>query len=85
MRVRFHKKFIKRLAKLPVKVEDAFYARLEIFRTNKFDSILNNHSVDKVFPNRRSINITGDYRAIFEDNDDNVIFITIGTHSELYS
>lgn len=85
MHVRFHKKFIKRLAKLPAKVEDAFYARLEMFRANKFDSMLNNHSVDKVFPNCRSINVTGDYRAIFEDNDDSIIFTTIGTHSELYS
>jgi mRNA-degrading endonuclease YafQ of YafQ-DinJ toxin-antitoxin module len=85
MRVRLHKKFIKQLAKLPIKVEDAFYTRLEIFRVNKFDTILNNHSVDKVFPNSRSINITGDYRAIFEDCGDSIIFTAIGTHSELYS
>lgn len=85
MHVRLHKKFIKQLAKLPIKIEDAFYARLEIFHANKFDSILNNHSVDKVFPNSRSINITGDYRAIFEDYGDSIVFTTIGTHSELYS
>lgn len=47
--------------------------------------ILNNHSVEKVFIDCRSINITGDYRAIFKKEEDgSVVFITMGTHSELY-
>ncbi len=28
--------------------------------------------------------ITGDWRAIFEDENDDINFIAIGTHSELY-
>lgn len=31
-----------------------------------------------------SIDVTGDYRAIFEEHNDKTIFILIGTHSELY-
>jgi len=46
--------------------------------------LLNNHDVSKVYTGCRSINITGDYRAIFQDEGEIVIFITIGTHSELY-
>lgn len=84
MEVKFHKNFNKKFSKLPVKVQEQFYERLEIFFQNKFDKVLNNHSVDKAFPNCNSINISGDYRAIFEDHDNMAIFITIGTHSELY-
>lgn len=84
MSVHFSKNFIKHLAKLPIKVQMQFYKRLELFQENKFDPILSNHSVDKAFSNSRSINITGDYRAIFRENGEVATFIDIGTHSELY-
>lgn len=84
MEVKFHKNFKKKFKKLPVKIQEQFYERLGMFFENKFDKVLNNHSVEKVFPNCNSINVSGDYRAIFEDQGDLVIFITIGTHSELY-
>lgn len=84
MEVKFHKNFKKKFKKLPVKIQEQFYEHLELFFQNKFDKTLNNHSVDKAFPNCNSINVSGDYRAIFEDQGNLVIFITIGTHSELY-
>jgi addiction module RelE/StbE family toxin len=84
MEVAFHKQFKKKLEKLPRKIRDQFYDRLELFIKNQNHKILHNHSVDKAFSNCRSINVTGDYRAIFEENQNTVTFIIIGTHSELY-
>lgn len=84
MQIRFHKKFVKRLNKLPTKVQKAFHYKLEVFTLNKFDVSLNNHTLNSPFKNKRSINITGDYRAIFEEFEDKIFFISIGTHSELY-
>lgn len=84
MEVRFHKNFKKKFKKLPIKIQEQFYERLELFFQNKFDKILNNHSVDKAFSNCNSINVSGDYRVIFEDQGNLAVFITIGTHSELY-
>jgi len=84
MEIKFKKRFQKDFKKLLPKIKEKFYERLEIFINNKFDIILNNHSVNKAFSDCRSINITGDYRAIFKDDGDVVVFITIGTHSELY-
>jgi len=84
MEIKFKKRFQKDFKKLLQKIKDKFYERLEVFTNNKFDIVLNNHSVDKVFSDCRSINITGNYRAIFKDDGDVVVFITIGTHSELY-
>jgi addiction module RelE/StbE family toxin len=85
MNVRFHKKFEKKFAKLPKKIQDKFYTRLKIFTKNPYDSTLNNHPVDPEYPGWRSINITGDYRALFDIvSDDLIVFMIIGSHSELY-
>ena len=84
MKAKLHKNFQKKFDKLPLKIQEHFYERLDIFLENKFNKLLNNHSVEKRFPNCRSINVSGDYRAIFEDRGDEAIFITIGTHSNLY-
>jgi len=79
-KIRFQKDF----KKLPPKIKNRFYDRLSLFLQNKFDPILNYHPVEKAFPGCRSINVTGDYRAIFKEERDTAIFITIGSHSELY-
>ena len=84
MRITYKKQFDKDFKKLPLKIKEQFYERLNLFLQNKFDKILNNHLVDKAFPNCRSINVSGDYRAIFQERGDTAIFITIGSHSELY-
>lgn len=77
--------FKKAFDKVPAKVQKQFYDRLRIFMDNKFAPVLNNHSVDPTFPAARSINITGDYRALFIEEGDDITFVILGTHSELYS
>ena len=85
MRPNYNKDFEKQFRKLPKKIQDRFDERLKIFLENKFHPLLNNHSVEKRFPGCRSINVTGDYRAIFKEvSSDTVIFMLIGTHSEFY-
>jgi addiction module RelE/StbE family toxin len=82
--IRYKKCFEKDFKRLPEHIRERFLERIALFLANKSDRILNNHSVDHVFKDCRSINVTGDYRAIFEDYGDVVVFIAIGTHSELY-
>lgn len=85
MRVIFHKRFIKCFSKLPSKAQDVFYKKLIIFYDDKFNIALNNHSLSGKHSDKRSINITGDYRAIFKEQENgDVVFLLIGTHSELY-
>ncbi len=79
-----HGNFKKKFKKLPLPVRSRFKERLCLFLENKFNPILNNHSVNVTFPGCRSINVTGDYRAIFKEEGEDIIFINIGTHSELY-
>jgi len=84
MIIRYHRLFEKDFDKLPRNVQLKFYERVELFRTGTFHPLLNNHSVEKRFPGCRSINVTGDYRAIFSERGDTALFVRIGTHSELY-
>ncbi len=84
MKVIFEKRFEKQLGKLSQKIISHFYERLRLFSNNKFNPILSNHSVDPIYPGCRSINITGNYRAIFYETENSVTFIAIGTHPQLY-
>ncbi len=84
MKVIYQKSFDKDFIKLSVKIQDQFYSRIELFIEDKYNVVLNNHSVDPTYPGCRSINITGDYRAIFSEQGDVVTFVAIGTHSQLY-
>ncbi len=84
MRVVYKKDFVKQFKKLSLKTQMQFYDRLKLFFENQFDPRLHNHAVDNAFRGCYSINVTGDYRSIFQKEGDMVIFLSIGTHSELY-
>lgn len=85
MKIDYYRKFVKKLNKLPPKIKNKFYEKLRLFGKDSSNKVLNNHSVGYIYPNWRSIDITGNYRALFEPKgDDMVIFMKIGTHSELY-
>ena len=84
MQFLLHPRFKNKFKKLSPKIQEQFFERAEIFKNDRFNSILSNHSVNKVYPGCRSINVNGDYRALYYEQDDIAIFINIGTHSELY-
>ena len=72
--------------KQPAWLQDKFEERIRLFQKDMFEPILNNHSLEGEWLGCRSINITGDIRAVFEELSTNHIqFLAIGTHSELYS
>ncbi len=87
MQIEYSKTFIKEFKKCPVNIKANFKKRLEIFMDNQYHTTLNNHPLIGKLKNYRSLNITGDYRAIFKEIDDGQIiyFVAIGTHSKLYS
>ncbi len=85
MQIIIHKSFLKMYAKQPAKVQKKFKESRNIFLKDVFDIRLNNHKLNGKWFGYRSINITGDYRAIFREDTDIVIFVAIGTHSQLYT
>lgn len=88
MRIKKTKRFIKSFHKMPEYIKDKFDKRVKSFENNPFTKELNNHALNWDYKGLRSINITGDYRAIFKEypnwSYEFVDFIDIGTHSQLY-
>ncbi len=85
MKIEFHKHFIKRYKKIPIKIRYQFEKCLFIFEKNQSHPLLSNHPLTGDRSGQWSINVTGDYRAIYVfKNKNKVVFIDIDTHSKLY-
>lgn len=89
MNVIFRKKFDKQLYRAPQEIQHAFDIRLDLFISNPNHPLLRNHLLVGQYQGCRSINITGDWRAIYTEIDPingeaYVEFIALGTHSQLY-
>lgn len=80
----YHKDFTKNFKKLSPKLKEKFKDRLTLFETDEFDPVLNNHSLKGKYLGYRSINVSGDMRAIFKRDVDSALFVAIGSHSNLY-
>lgn len=79
------KKFKKASKKLSKEIKNALKERLKIFTGDPFHPILNNHALQGSMRRYRSINITGDYRVIYEKIEDNLSrLMDVDTHSNLY-
>jgi addiction module RelE/StbE family toxin len=85
MRIFFHRSLKKRYKKMPIKIRRKAEERILLFADNPSNSILNNHPLTGDRNGQWSINITGDWRAIYVfKNKNEVVFIDIDTHSNLY-
>lgn len=85
MIIRFHRNFKKQYQKLKVGERSKLKERLEVFLTDIFNPILNNHPLKGKYAGYRSINISGDLRAIYKpDTKDTAIFVAVDSHSNLY-
>ncbi len=82
--VDFSNKFKKQLQKAPVEIKRAFSKRLDLFNEDIYDSQLRNHQLSGNYRRYRSINITGDWRAIYSQKGMTILFELLGTHSQLY-
>ncbi len=85
MKIIFAKSFEKMYKKLPKNIKERFEERLQMFENDVSNPMLNNHKLkgDKI--PLLSINITGDFRALYLVEDECVIFMEIGTHAQLYN
>ena len=84
MKIRVHKKFIKGYNKLTTSQQKKFKERRNLFIGDEFNPILNNHALTGKYQGFRSINISGDLRAIFRREKDSVLFAALDKHSNLY-
>ncbi len=88
MTVKLDPDFFNKLKNLDVRIRKSFRERITIFAKNPLDPELNNHELRKPYEGLRSIDVTNDYRAIYEEmavgKETVAYFSLLGTHEELY-
>lgn len=85
MKAYFHKRFIKDYNRCSPKIREQFKKRLKLFLEDPRHPLLENHALHGEWQPLRSINITGDYRALYHYLDDETVeFAAIDTHGNLY-
>jgi addiction module RelE/StbE family toxin len=79
------KKFDKNFSRLPKKIKNQAINQFQKFIMDPMEESLNNHKLHGKWSKYRSINITGNIRAVYFQENNVAIFVDIGYHSELYS
>lgn len=67
MKVEFKKSFSKKFKKLDKVIQIKTDETINFFTKNPFDPALRNHALIGEYKGFRSIDITGDYRALFKE------------------
>lgn len=88
MTIQYDPDFLNKLKSVNVRIRKSFKERIEIFKRDPFNPELNNHKLPEEYEGLRSINITNDHRAIYEQvqvKDETIAYFSLlGTHEELY-
>lgn len=58
--------------------------KIELFIEEPLHKDLRNHALRDEWTGYRSISVGGDLRLHFKVNEDNVYFVAVGTHDQLY-
>ena len=86
MRIATTKKFDKQFKKQSVKIKRELERKVEIFLIDTNDPLLHIHKLRGAYEGLWSLNVTSDVRVVFDKSYEPVIiFVAIGSHSELYS
>jgi addiction module RelE/StbE family toxin len=89
MNIKYSTTFKKQYKKAPRKIQEIVKERISLFAQDSTNQLLNNHALTGKFKECRSINITGDWRAIYSvrlnlKSEKEYYFELVGTHSQLY-
>ncbi len=84
MMISYHRDFKKDFQKQSKKIKEKFGERILLFEKDEFEPTLNNHALKGDYSGYRSINITGNLRAIYRKSCSGVMFMAINSHSNLY-
>ncbi len=79
------RKFEKQFAQLPKRIKVKAIRAFEVFLRDPSDPNLRAHMLAGKWRGYWSIDVTGDYRAVYTYADERVVrFVAIGTHGQLY-
>lgn len=88
MIIKYAPDFFANLKKVDVRIRKSFKEKVLIFSKEPNNPQLNNHPLKREWQGYRSIDITSDYRVIYEELHEGeetiAYFVALGTHSKLY-
>ena len=85
MKVRYSRSFHTQFKKLPASIQDKFTERIMLFVADPTHPSLRVHPLKGKFVGYWSMNITGDVRALYKkEEEEMILLVLIGTHSQLY-
>lgn len=84
MEIKYNPRFHKQYSKSNKNVKAAFNSRLKLLLQNSHHPLLRNHALTGDYKGFRSINVTGNWRAIYFEHESIIVFEALGTHSQLY-
>ncbi|MBU4421960.1 type II toxin-antitoxin system mRNA interferase toxin, RelE/StbE family [Patescibacteria group bacterium] len=80
-KIHYTDRFIKKLKKLPDNIVKQAIAKEKIFRENPLHPSLRLHELHGKLKNKWSITVSGNYRIVFERQENgDILFLSIGKH-----
>ena len=88
MIVKYSPSFLAIVKRANVRIRKSFKKRIDIFSKDPYNPQLNNHALKDKYQGYRSIDVTSNWRAIYEEiiieEETIAYFIAMGTHKDLY-
>lgn len=63
---------------------DRFKERLELFMAGELGYPLRDHALTGKLSGKRAFSIAGDIRVIYVELEDSIVFLDVGSHSQVY-
>lgn len=84
MSISYTSGFIKQSRHLAPEIRQQLKHSIELFSENPLHPSLRNHPLKGKYKSHRSIDVTGDVRALYIQKGDEATFVAVGTHNQLY-
>ncbi|HUD07079.1 MAG TPA: type II toxin-antitoxin system mRNA interferase toxin, RelE/StbE family [Candidatus Saccharimonadales bacterium] len=79
----YEKHFLKRITPHE-KLVTQFKERLVLFVTGKLGNPLNDYALKGKLAGKRGFSVAGDIRVVYKETEDNIVFLDVGTHNQVY-
>lgn len=80
----FEKSYKKRVAPIE-NMRSAYIARVAAFQAGERRQPLNDHALKGNLKGKRAFSIAGDVRVVYEETEEAIIFLDVGSHNQVYN
>ncbi len=77
----FKRQYKERIARND-KLKQEFWEAVSVFEINP--EAVRDHALERRLTGYKAFSITGEYRVVYRENDEEIIFLRVGTHEQVY-